>query len=259
MERERKGGFTLIELLVVVAIIAILASLLLGAVSKARSSADLAVCRNNLRQVGIALHMYASETEHYPSFELGPEPGWIAKLLPYVRLERLVPLMWQSHSALSNTIFSCPGFDKMPGSYQENFSSAFGYNSGGQLARGNLGLGGDILEKSGQFFIKPVREDAVVSPSRMIAMGDSSIMSPPGQTNNINPPYVIGLEWLGRVSSLNPIGSSAADPYYRKRHRGERWNTVYVDAHTETWRAEKLFDAKNPGVLMRWNRDAQAH
>lgn len=86
-------GFTLIELLVVIAIIAVLIALLLPAVQQAREAARRTQCKNNLKQLGVALHNYHDTHGVFPAGHMesgwdGPsyrhQFGWLTYLLPFV-------------------------------------------------------------------------------------------------------------------------------------------------------------------------------
>ena len=84
-----RRGFTLIELLVVIAIIAILIALLLPAVQQAREAARRSQCKNNVKQIGLALHNYHDTFRAFPAaFYRGtttsPGWGWVAMILPYI-------------------------------------------------------------------------------------------------------------------------------------------------------------------------------
>jgi len=113
-------GFTLIELLVVIAIIAILIALLLPAVQQAREAARRTQCRNNMKQIGLALHNYESAYKFFPQSAQnganvrdipGPAPfnGYASYMTPNCLAWRVMILPYLEQEALYN-LFNMRGF-----------------------------------------------------------------------------------------------------------------------------------------------------
>jgi len=101
---RRDRGFTLIELLVVVAIIAILAAMLLPALSQARERARAAVCMNNLKQIGFGFMMYVEDYGYLPCLDtmvsgIGNDRFWFGLVNRY---------LGKTTSAAGSNVWKCP-------------------------------------------------------------------------------------------------------------------------------------------------------
>jgi prepilin-type N-terminal cleavage/methylation domain-containing protein/prepilin-type processing-associated H-X9-DG protein len=120
-----RRAFTLVELLVVMAIVAILITLLLPAVQQAREAARRAACRNNLKQVGLALHNYHDIAGVLPPGWRGMETdqerngwGWAASILPqldqstaFQQIREDRPILDPANDAIRElvlTVYQCP-------------------------------------------------------------------------------------------------------------------------------------------------------
>ena len=164
--RNSRRAFTLVELLVVIAIIGLLIGLLLPAVQAAREAARRTSCKNNLKQIGLALHQHHDVHKLLPASWAGRNPttgqsdplgepgwGWAARILPYMeetslyqgRLHLNLPVSHASNAAARLTVlpvFRCPS-DTEPATFELQKEDGSGPLI--ELAKGNyVGMFGTL-------------------------------------------------------------------------------------------------------------------
>ena len=218
----KRKNFTLIELLVVIAIIAILAGMLLPALSKARKKARDIACMNNVKQLGTGSTMYIGDSDGWlPTWQQAYESGWsrwYSLLNPYVGKGKS-----SSEYELFNIMY-CPA---IPWSNQ-------GYGGGGEYY--GYGLNIYLLHDNGWVDLNMSRKiTTVTKPSETIMFGDNAVSMIPDRAPN----------WGSRGALFFPsenIGAPLNMTDWEsniEKHAGRK-NLVWVDGHASSKKLSEM-------------------
>jgi prepilin-type N-terminal cleavage/methylation domain-containing protein/prepilin-type processing-associated H-X9-DG protein len=169
--RSGKNGFTLIELLVVIAIIAILASMLLPALARAKESGKRIACVNDLRQLGLATQMYVDDHEgKFPPRTISSAPGsWPTSLNEYYK--NLKVLVCPSDLNPQSLTTANSNEDRAPRSYIINGFNDYLADAGAADSAKSKSSHAKVADPS-TFENKQVPESAIAEPSETILFGE---------------------------------------------------------------------------------------
>lgn len=213
----KRRGFTLIELLVVIGIIALLASMLLPAISRSKESARAATCSSNLRQLGAAMAMYLDDYGYYFPYQQllngGTDMLWYFGLeSPYnpsgspgsrnidLTQAKLYPYFRTQHS-----IEVCPSYDYHSSLWRQKFNQI---TDGYGLNFLNFGkLAADITK-----------------PAQIICFADTA------QVNTIQAPASSTNPMLEEFYYVHPYNAQIPTTQFRHRSRA---NVLFCDGHVE--------------------------